>query len=72
MLNNLVGRPVVEMQTQGGNSVTPQHFQEERQTGCTHRVPHCCLDMKNGLSRASAGAYVYFWGGYNSKRSTMR
>lgn len=53
-------------------SLTPQHFQEERQTGCTHSALYYCSDMKNGSSRASAGAYVYFWGGYNSKRSRMR
>lgn len=61
-MNNLVGSPTEEMQTQ-----TPQHSQAKRQTikCCTHSVLHRRFDIKK-LVRESAG--VYFWGGYNSQR----
>ncbi len=76
MLNNLVGRPVVEMQTQVGlKLLSNTSTLLRRKTVWLHTCIvsfTAALTWKMARPRTSAGADVYFWGGYNSKKSRMR
>lgn len=78
MLNNLVGIPVVKMQTKVGLKLfTNTSTLKKKDRLLSHMVSFTSAlkkkkRKKNDLLRASAAANMYFWGGYNSEKSRIR